>query len=110
MNANFPLDRKLTAYIKGGIGFETLIILYRNFEKTNEDEIKAAFDFSYRFGIGIKHELGRRSEVLAEITYHSSEPSWDYDVTDNNTGKKRTFIRSFDMSGYLFRIGVRFYN
>ncbi len=110
MNANFPLDNKLTAYVKGSIGFETLIIFYRKFEKTSEDELKAAMDFSYRVGAGVKHELGRRSEVLAEVAYHSSMPSWDYEVTDAASGKKKTFIRSFDMSGFLFRVGVRFYN
>lgn len=109
MNASIPIDNKITAYIKGSVGFETLIIFYRNFEKPNDDELKAALDFSYRIGAGIRHELGRRSELLAELAYHSSEPSWDYEVTDNVSGKKRTFIRSFDMSGFLFRIGVRFY-
>jgi hypothetical protein len=44
-----------------------------------------------------------QSEVLAEVGYHYSKPSYEYE--DNN----RTFTREYDMSGILTRVGVRFF-
>jgi hypothetical protein len=106
--AKFPVSPFMNAFISGGIGAEVLIIHYRNFQNTDESELQGAFDFNWRLGFGIGYELGRRSEIFGEITYHSSMPSWEYDVTDNR-GIKRTFEREFDMSGVMARIGFRFY-
>jgi len=103
-----PLDHpKLGVYVTGGIGAEVLLIFYRNFQNPNDDDLQVAFDFSWRIGAGISYELGRRSEILAELGYHSSAPSWTYEV--ETTTPKRTFERKFDMSGMLFRVGIRFY-
>ncbi|OGU47274.1 MAG: hypothetical protein A2000_06030 [Ignavibacteria bacterium GWB2_36_8] len=106
--AKFPVSPFVNAFLSGGIGAEVLIIHYRDFQNTDESELHGAFDFNWRLGFGIGYELGRRSEIFGEIAYHSSTPSWEYDVTDNN-GFKRTFEREFDMSGIMARVGFRFY-
>jgi len=106
--AKFPVSPFVNAFISGGIGAEVLIIHYRSFENTDESELHGAFDFNWRLGFGLGYQIGRRSEIFGEIAYHSSTPSWEYDVTDNY-GRKRTFEREFDMSGIMARIGFRFY-
>lgn len=105
----FPLMPRIKAYVSGGAGIEALLIFYNNFRNTDEDEFHAAFDFAWRIGGGIMYELGRRSDIFVEFTYHSSKPSWTYEVEDPTAGYQRTFERSFDMSGLMSRFGFRFY-
>ncbi|MFC2103299.1 outer membrane protein [Bacteroidota bacterium] len=95
-------------YATGGIGAELLIIDYRNFENPDNSELKAAFDFNWRVGFGAAYNIGPRSEILVELTYHNSEPSWTYEVDVPPFGK-RTFERVYDMSGLMIRAGFRFY-
>ena len=109
ISANFPVAPRTKAFITGGMGAEALLINYRNFDNPDQSEFKAAFDFNWRIGAGAFYELGSRSDLLAELDYHSSKPSWQFDVTDPNTGQKRTFERTFDMSGIMFRVGIRFF-
>jgi len=106
--AKFPVSHFVNLLINGGIGAEVLIIHYRNFQDTDESELQGAFDFNWRLGLGLSFNLGRRSEIFGELTYHSSMPSWEYEIQDQN-GIKRTFEREFDMSGMMARIGIRFY-
>ncbi len=107
LTANVPVAPRTYVYGTGGLGVDVLLIFYKNFQNTSKDEFHGAFDFTWRIGAGVMYELGRRSDVLGEITYHDSNPSWDYEV--NDSGTKRVFERSFDMSGFMFRIGFRFY-
>lgn len=104
----FPVTPRVKIYASGGIGAEVLIIDYRNFENPDESEIKGAFDFNWRLGLGTAYDIGPRSELLLEMSYHNSEPSWTYDVDYGEYGKK-TFERVYDMSGLMFRAGFRFY-
>lgn len=104
----FPVARLTRFYATGGVGAEFLLINYRSFQNPDEDELKAAVDFSWRIGVGVVHRLGSRSEVIGQIDYHSSEPSWEYEVNDPVKGK-RIFERSFDMSGLMLRAGLRFF-
>lgn len=104
----FPVAPLTRFYATGGVGLEFLLINYRNFQRPDDDELKAAFDFSWRIGAGILYRIGSRSEVFAQLDYHSSEPSWEYEVKDNTFGKK-IFERSFDMSGVMLRAGLRFF-
>ncbi len=105
---NFPLQRDIKIYATGSLGLDFLIINYRSYTNPSNDETKVAVDFCWQVGVGVKYPLGRRSDVLAEISYHQSEPSWQYDVMDN-AGKKKVFERSYDLSGFMIRAGVRFY-
>ncbi len=57
--------------------------------------------------IGKKLAKIQSAFVMFELAYHSSSPSWQYSVNDN--GRTRVFERSYDMSGLLARIGLRFY-
>jgi len=96
------------AYITGAIGGELLLIDYRSYDNPDESETKGAFDFDWRVGVGMLYELGRRSDVFGELSYHYSQPSWDYSVVDSY-GRKHTLERTYDMSGVMFRVGLRFY-
>lgn len=109
LSVNFPVAPKTKAFLTGGVGAEALLINYSNFENPDQSEFKAAFDFNWRIGAGALYEIGSRSDILLELDYHSSNPSWQFDVTDPNTGIKRTFERSFDMSGIILRAGIRFF-
>lgn len=111
-NAKFPINRRTSAYFYGAIGAEVLVINYRNFNNPDNDETTWAFGVSWRIGGGMNYRLGRKSEIFGEMVYHHSEPSWEYDVETQGAGSqilKRTFVREFDMSGLLMRIGLRFY-
>ncbi len=109
VTARFPVSPLVDAYVNGGLGAEVLIIHYRNFENPDKGELKGAFDFNWRIGFGAAFRLGRRSEIFGEMDYHHSQPSWEYNVPDPNTGRDRIYERSFDMSGIMGRIGIRFY-
>jgi hypothetical protein len=106
--ARFPVAPRTFMYINGGIGIEMLLVNYRNFVEPDKDEFRAAFDFNWRLGFGAAYELGARSEIFTELTYHNSAPSWEFEV-DSPFGGKRTFERIFDMSGVMARVGLRFY-
>lgn len=99
---------RVKIYVTGSIGGEVLIIDFRNFENPDNSELKAAFDFNWRIGLGTAYDIGSRSELLLEVTYHTSEPSWTYEVDSPPLGKK-TFERAYDMSGIMVRTGFRFY-
>jgi hypothetical protein len=105
--AKFPVSPFVKMFLTGGIGGEVLLIHYRNFQNPDESEFQAAFDFNWRAGIGLVYELGYRSEIFGELSYHRSMPSWTYEVEEQ--GYKRFFEREFDMSGMMARIGFRFY-
>ncbi len=103
-----PIARRAKVYFTGGIGAEVLIIDYRNFENPDESELKGAFDFNWRVGLGAAYNIGPRSEILIELNYHESEPSWTYEVDVEPFGK-RVFERVYDMSGLMIRAGFRFF-
>jgi hypothetical protein len=109
MNIKFPVAPFTKIYFTGGVGAEVLIINYNNFENPDEDDLHAAFDFNWRISTGIIYEVGRFTDILFELTYHYSHPSWEYEVEDSRYNYKRTFERSFDMSGVMARFGVKFY-
>lgn len=109
MRAKLPMSPRVSAYVTGGIGVEALLIFYRNYQNTNEDEFEGAFDFNWRLGMGIAFQVGRRSDLIAELVYHSSAPSWSYEIDDPLVGHKRIFERVFDMSGLMARVGFKFY-
>ncbi|MCF8242805.1 MAG: hypothetical protein K9J16_15610 [Melioribacteraceae bacterium] len=106
--AEYPVARRAYVYGYGGIGAEVLLIFYKNFQNTDDGEMEAAFDFNWRIGAGVSYQLGSKSELLGELTYHASQPSWQYEVVDQS-GTKRTFERRFDMSGIMLRFGFRFF-
>lgn len=109
MKAKLPMSPRVSAYITGGLGVEALLIFYRDYLNPSEDEFEGAFDFNWRAGMGVAFQLGRRSDLIAEITYHSASPSWSYEIDDPIVGHKRTLERVFDMSGIMARIGFKFY-
>ena len=109
VTGNIPVAPRTRAFFTGGAGLEVLLIFYKNFQNTNESDFHGAFDFNWRLGGGLLYELGSRSDIFGELTYHSSHPGWQYEVNDPISAGKKTFERSFDMSGMMFRVGFRFY-
>lgn len=109
LTAKFPMAPFVKFFVTGGLGGEVLFISYRNFQNPDDNEFKAAFDFNWQIGTGILYELGYRSEIFGELSYHSSAPGWEYEIYDPYLGRDRIYERSFDMSGVMFRVGVRFY-
>ncbi len=103
----FPVSPKIKAFATASAGLDMLLIFYNNYQNPSEDDVHAAFSFAWRLGGGAVYSLGYRSELIGEITYHNSEPSWTYEITDAN-GKKHVFERKFDLSGVLLRVGVRY--
>ncbi|MBI2418279.1 MAG: outer membrane beta-barrel protein [Ignavibacteriales bacterium] len=111
MNITFPLENKLKVFAEGGLGLDFLFVYYRSYQSPDDDNLKVAADFSWRLGAGLSYPIGRRSDVMFSLNYHSSEPSWEYEVTDNTRpgSQKRVFVRSYDMSGFMARVGFRFF-
>jgi hypothetical protein len=109
ISGRFPVAHRTIVYANGGIGAEVLFVNYRNFNDPDNDEFRAAFDFNWRLGLGTAYELGSRSEIFAEITYHSAQPSWEFEVDNPSVPGKKIFERIFDMSGVMGRLGLRFY-
>jgi hypothetical protein len=109
VNAGKYVAPRTRAYFTASAGLDVLLIFYRNYENPEEDEFQGALDFAWRLGGGVSYELGSRSDVFAELTYHASKPSWEYEVKDPKTGRTKIFERSFDMNGIMLRFGFRFY-
>jgi hypothetical protein len=106
---SWPVAPRAYGYFTGSAGIEALLIYYHDYNNPDNDEFHGAFDAAWQTAGGIAYELGPRSDVLLELAYHHSEPSWSYDVTDETTGQTITLQRSFDMSGFMMRAGFRFY-
>ena len=107
IEGNWEAGPRLRVFFTGGLGLETLLIFYRSYDNPDNSNLKAAFDFCWRLGGGLIYELGRKSDIIVELAYDSSNPSWQYTVVDN--GHQRVFERAFNMSGIMLRAGVRFY-
>ncbi|NOR45819.1 MAG: outer membrane beta-barrel protein [Candidatus Delongbacteria bacterium] len=105
VTAKFPINFKYKWFATGGLGAEMLYASYNTFDDDTKHEL--AFDFNWRLGGGMIYNLGERSEVLMEVGYHYSKPSYEYE--DNISGTDVTFKREYDMSGILGRVGVRFF-
>ncbi|MCF8265719.1 MAG: hypothetical protein K9I71_07245 [Ignavibacteriales bacterium] len=106
--AYFQAGRKINVYVNGALGADILLVFYRNYQNPSDDEMRFAFDFSWRLAGGVAYELGKKSELVAELSYHSTEPSWTYEVDDPAFGKK-TFERLYDMSGVALKVGIKYY-
>ena len=109
VTGNWMVAPRTRAFVTAGAGIDILLIFYRNYANPDDNEFQGAFDFAWRLGGGIMYELGRRSDAFFELSYHHSQPSWEYEVRDDLTGRKRILERRFDMSGLLMRVGFRFY-
>jgi hypothetical protein len=110
MEANFPIpESRLRVFGSVGLGLDFLFISYKDYSNPDQGDTKGAVDFSWRLGAGVIYPMGANSELIGELNYHSSQPSWDYEVQDAKTGRTHTFERSYDMRGIMARVGVRFY-
>ncbi|KAF0138762.1 MAG: hypothetical protein FD122_3705 [Stygiobacter sp.] len=109
VTGNWSIGHRARAFVTGSAGLNVLLIFYRSYENPDNDEFQGAVDFAWRVGSGILYELGDRSDAFVELSYHHSEPSWEYEVKDTSTGRRKTFERLFDMSGVMMRVGFRFF-
>jgi len=106
--ARFPMSNRAQFYASGSIGAEMLLINFRNFQDPSQDDFEAAFDFNWRVGVGAAFAISPRSEFFGEITYHESHPSWTYDDDEFNY-PNGVLQRSYNMSGFMTRVGIRFF-
>ena len=106
--ARFPLSNRAQFYALGSIGAEMLLINFRNFQDPTQDDFEAAFDFNWRVGVGAAFAISPRSEFFGEISYHESHHSWIYDDEKYNYPNE-VLQRSYNMSGFMTRVGVRFF-
>jgi hypothetical protein len=113
LTGRYSVNRNFDVYVSGGFGVDVLLIFYRSYQNPDEDNLKIAGDFAYVLSVGGIAPIGSRSEILAELTYHSSMPSWQYEVESvspvTHLNTKKVFERVFDMSGIMARIGFKFY-
>jgi hypothetical protein len=106
VTAKFPINFNYKWFATGGLGAEMLYASMEVYDANDGSEIETveestlAFDFNWRLGGGMIYNLGERSEVLAEISYHYSLPS----IEDDNG-----IVTEYDMSGVMGRVGVRFF-
>ncbi len=108
LTTRFPMSNRSQFYLSGSVGAEMLLINYRNFQNPMDDAFDAAFDFNWQISIGAAYAIGPRSEFFGEISYHESNPSWTYE-SDNYYYPAAVLERSYDMSGFMTRVGIRFY-
>lgn len=108
LTGRFPTSSRSHFYASGFIGGELLIINYRNFQNPMDDEFEAAFDFNWRVTLGAAFALSPRSELFGEISYHESHPSWTYE-DDSFDYPVSVLERSYNMSGFMTRVGIRFF-
>ena len=111
ITAKFPINNKTKWFLTGGLGAEILLASYHSYDNTIEgeetdkitDKYKVAVDWNWRAGAGVLYNLGQRSELFGECTFHYSIPSYTFE--ENGV----EFKREYDMKGILGRVGVRYY-
>jgi hypothetical protein len=91
--------------ISGGIGYAFLWNKEANYIE-GQEESNSFSGFAWEIGAGISIPISRAADFFGEINYFYSTPSRDAGKTVEGL-PQRTEI---DMSGLLFRVGVRFYN
>lgn len=109
MTAYLPVFPIISLYITGSAGAEALLIFYNDLQNESQNEFKTAWDFSWQVGAGMAYKIGNRSDLVGEIAYHNSNPSWTYTVTDPETGATKHLEQSFDMSGVALKFGFKFF-
>ncbi len=108
LTTRFPMTKRSQFYLSGSVGAEMLLINYRNFQNPMDDAFDAAFDFNWQISLGASFAVGPRSEFFGEVSYHESNPSWTYE-DDNYYYPTAVLERSYDMSGFMARVGIRFF-
>lgn len=113
LKVNIPFDQRTQFYVIGNLGLDFLLVFYRDFNNPAEDDWQMAVDFGWRLGAGVKYKIGSRSDLFLEFNYHNSEPSWEYEVHEQATltspARTRVFERSYDMSGLMARLGIKYF-
>lgn len=113
LTAKYNVNRTFDVFVSGGFGLDVLLVYYRNYKNPNDDELEIAADFAYLFSVGAIYPLGSRSDLIAELSYHHSIPSWEYEIEEKSSptqpAVKKVFERAFDMSGIMARVGFKFY-
>jgi len=108
LTSYFPLLPIVSGYITGSAGLEGLLIVHKNLQNENENDVNTAWDFAWELGGGLSYKLGNRSDFFGEVSYHNANPSWSYEVKDQETGQIKSLEQSFDMSGVAFKFGFKF--
>jgi len=88
----------------GGVGYELLWVNETNYQQ-NVDETRFYSGFTYELGAGASIPMSRNSDIFAEALYHGGSPS-----KDKGTEVGLPVREEVDMSGFMFRLGIRLYN
>ena len=88
----------------GGVGYELLWVNENNYEQ-NVDETRFYSGFAWQIGAGASIPMSRNSDIFGEALYHGGSPS-----KDKGTEIGLPVREEVDMSGFMFRLGIRLYN
>jgi hypothetical protein len=99
------IGSNLDVRISGGLGYAFLWNKEANYQLDVESSDNFS-GFAWEIGAGVSIPISRAADFYGELNYFSSTPSKDEGETPEGL-PKRTEI---DMSGFLFRIGIRLYN
>jgi hypothetical protein len=102
---NTPVSSKLDMRIGGGIGYEVLW----NKENNYIDHVhKTRFyhGFTWQIGLGASTQLSRASDLFIDLIYHNGSPS----RSEGETIEGLPIRKEVNMSGIIFRIGIRIFS
>ena len=89
----------------GGLGYEFMWNSETNYEE-GIDETRFYSGFAWQIGIGASFPISRNADLFAETLYHSGSPSRD----EGETAFGLPIRSEVDMSGMIFRAGIRLFN
>jgi hypothetical protein len=97
-----PLDYRLSAYVRGGVGYEFLFNRERNYELGVEAN-RTYHGLGWRFGLGATTQLGRRSQLELGLLYHSAEVERE----KKESTRGLPVWKTVDLSGIGVAAGIR---
>jgi len=89
----------------GGVGYEFMWNSETNYNE-GIDETRFYSGFAWQVGVGASMPISRNADLFVETLYHSGSPSRD----EGETAYGLPIRSEVDMSGMVFRAGVRLLN
>jgi hypothetical protein len=99
-----PVSPKFDLRVGGGIGYEILWNKENNYS-LNIHETRFYHGFAWEIGAGVSSKLSRASDIFMDIIYHNGSPS-----RSDETKQGLPVRKELNMSGIIFRAGIRIYS